>query len=293
MKKIKCEYCGRKYSPLNQRDCCPDCGAFNEFKEEENKVTHHKIININFSTNSNKIKNSKKKKLPKIISIPLITFITLFIFIFGLAFISVIIESSQISNYEKIALNYSDELLTDNSIYMNVIGDNFNIDWDKEYVITGNFTDIIKCLDYLSERQVSYIVTDVSINEGKIVYLDNTIYLDKMEINWYDSNSAYIHFEVESKGESSKKPSEVEIYLVNGTEKVRIKEDDYGITYKDEIFSFKDLFTNYYSGSINLESSMSTLKEFEKLQVIIDDEVFEFTLNFNDTKSNLYYYGLK
>ena len=35
MQGIKCAYCEKKYEVKNSHDCCPHCGAFNEFEFEK------------------------------------------------------------------------------------------------------------------------------------------------------------------------------------------------------------------------------------------------------------------
>ena len=60
MNKIKCQYCHKKYIPENNRDCCPFCGAYNEFSMDENKnikIKKHSI-NIKFDF-GNKTKRKK------------------------------------------------------------------------------------------------------------------------------------------------------------------------------------------------------------------------------------------
>lgn len=299
MKKIKCQYCGRKYIPANERDCCPACGAFNEIVEVQNKT-----VNVTINGQQTKRRPWFLYGIFAVMGLPFIVFTFAFVIAFIQAMLGIDTDEDDIdinndyeviidSDYE-IPESQLETITIGGTSYIIAIGGELDwdsIDYDKEYTLNGSYDEMSEIANKMSHSQFAWLDTTISLN-GKIVKNGATIYIDSIKLNWYGSDKLDLSIEIESNGKGTK-PDEIEVYFVKGDIKDRIKGSSYGLTYKDNVAKVEDLFDNEISASSYWSANISNFIKYESIEFIIDGETFTFPLNYNDEKTEIVFYGLK
>ena len=86
-------------------------------------------------------------------------------------------------------------------------------------------------------------------------------------------------------------PKNIDFFLVNKNNKVRLKESEYFADYDSDIFALKDLFKNNYCGELKLEASIIELEKYDYLEIVIDDEVFYLEIDYKKNGASIEYYN--
>lgn len=318
-RKAKCKYCGCRYTfqlnennfnmnntseydsdeyninNINQNSIdfkeqtkCPSCGMHNDDLDQI----------LEYSINNHKYKNSGEKQGKGGLKKLLIT-LCIIIVAAGIAYSLALIGQETMDddyNDRTTYLKYSDELLTDKSVCMNIttVNSYISLDFNKKFVVEGSYADILKCIDHIIERQISNVKTAVNIKDG-IVDIDEkrALYVDYMEFKWYAGDSLCVDLDIDIKGSSEIIPSKINFYLVSDEGKIRLREQNDTLTTKKDINTWEDIFSKGYTGEVYLEARVDSLAEYTMLEVVVDENVYQFELQYVDNDTSLTYYGVK
>ena len=279
-KHLVCAYCGKEYVAINNTDCCPYCGSFNEFTitTEDKFLSHFK----------------KSSKIFKIIAI-----IILLIIIFsGLKnFIIHIWYQNEIKDVQFLDYYYTDDYIDKETSYLDKTK---KIDETIKITVDGeNYEDIISLVDEFIPNQ--FYQLDLSFDLDNTIEVDgNKAYIE--ECNFYIYNH-FIAFGVvvDSKEKIDMKDGKLLLKDINNNlYLIEIKKDF------SDASSLKNAFNGDFIGQVYgyLEDDIIICNEgvtdsskFIKFQSIIfeiDGKEYECPINYEDVyNASICYWGLK
>ena len=287
---VKCAYCGKRYSVQQEHDCCPHCGAFNEFELKK------PIVNKNTNKEGSIFKQIlngiwkwfKGLKLRyKLLTIFLVINIVPGI-IFGIIdTIDYQIWESQQRDY---TFYYNSSLLEEPTAYLG--GKNnysYERDWNVDVTVYGTFDELYEYVyKNLIKDQFNSMEYTLS-SSGEVDYKDSTIYIDLLSFDLSSySSGIYLDYEIEG----NDVPSSMKMYLCAGED---IKDRLTMPSYEDEYKNLSDyLFSQKSNGHERLDLNASDIVKYEYLLIEMDDEIHKIDLKYDeDLEVSIRYYGYK
>lgn len=288
-KSIKCKYCGKKYEVQNSHDCCPSCGAFNEFDIKENNIPQ----------NQGNIVYIEKKQNPfaKILKTGLC-------FMGGFFILGLVLSATDGDDDDygyvspsKTSVSYSSTYKPNKDSY---VGESSKkeINYDDYVKEVGTWDEMLAKYEIIEMDRHKTITTTISIDE-KIDINGITLYLDKLKYEFTGSTYskyAYIDINMEVSNPASEMNSDIDVYLVYGDSKDRLSESDYFAREGLGMKYFKDmeeLLTHEFQGKTDWEISVNGFHVYDSLRIVIDGVETDIPLVYNDTETLLSYYNYK
>lgn len=255
-KKIKCQYCGKSYNVLDPHDCCPSCGAFNEFDLKEEKNTGNTVVRI-----------------VKII------FLAPFLFLIFLLIVGLIID--------RVDRSYD---------YDYYYGSNEKrVDWDSYTKETGTFIEMLEKYNLLDDELKGFLDTTISV-DYKDTLGNATLYIDNIKFSYSGPYSSFatVDINLETKKGDNNLPKSIDLYLVNDNTRHRLSEEKDWFCYGSDAKTLEELLKEDFSGSSHWNVSISDFCIYDYLEIVIDDkDPIKVLLNYNDTATSISYYFYK
>lgn len=269
--KYTCKYCNKEFtSPVEE---CTQCGA-SEFVQ----VTY--IVKEDEAP-----KNSILKTILKIIgAFILINMVGFIILIIIGAVISGNESSDYYSNYTELEYEYDESLLTDESKFIGKTFDSADNNYEQSFRITGKFDGICKVYQNIYSSQFQCMDFSLPCN---VEIKDDSFSLNISELRfYYYSNYGEVQITEDISGEIDK---DVSLYLVDSEgNKNRLAIEKYDREEYDSIAEYlnSDEYTKRFT--IHFE-----IIPYEKILVVLDEDEYEFELNYSRASGSIEYYGLE